>query len=161
VEFRYGRGLRRIALAFIALGGLLAFSPQASAQASASSMTTVQASPAAATTEEQVVLAATVGCPGFTPGGLGVTFFDGPDLLDTVPLNASGQATLTTSFATVGTHTITAAYNGDGNCGASNDTTTVEVSAAPTPPTPPTPCGCGGGLVNIVNSGNSEGRATP
>jgi hypothetical protein len=77
-----------------------------------------------------------------------VTFFDGPDLLTTVPLNASGNASHTTTFSTTGSHTITAVYNGDANCAASNATTTVQVSA--TPPVPPTPpCGCGG-LINII-----------
>ncbi|MDT7654532.1 MAG: hypothetical protein QOI36_5938 [Pseudonocardiales bacterium] len=158
VEFRYRRGTRRIVLTFIALAGLLVFTPQAWAQP-VQSATTVQASPASATTGQQVALTATVTCRGFIPGGLGVTFFDGPNLLDTVPVDASGQATLTTSFTTEGTHTITAAYNGYNNCGASNSTTTVQVTAAPTPPTPPTPCGCGSGLVNIHQSGNDGGRA--
>lgn len=157
MTFRYKWGLRRIALAFIALAGLMVFSPQASAQPFDPSSTTVQASPAAAEVGEQVVLTATVACPGHTPGGLGVSFFDGPDLLDTVPLDTAGQATLTTSFATEGAHTITAAYNGDDNCAASNATTTVQVSAAPTPPPPPASCGCG--LINIIISGNSVGRA--
>jgi hypothetical protein len=90
-----------------------------------------------------------------------VTFFDGPNLLDTVPVNAGGQASLTTTFTTEGAHQITAAYNGNGPCGASNATTTVQVTTEPTPPTPPTPptsCGCGSGLVNIHNSGNNGGR---
>ncbi len=108
---------------------------------------------------QQVVLTTTVTCPGFPPqGGLGVTFFDGPTLLDTVPVIASGQASLTTSFTTEGAHEITASYNGNGTCGASNATTTVQVSGAPTTPTPPTSCGCGSGLVNIHNSGNNSGR---
>ncbi|MFD1519358.1 Ig-like domain-containing protein [Pseudonocardia yunnanensis] len=127
------------------------------------STTTVQASPSSATVGQEVVLTATVTCPGFPPqGGLGVTFFDGANLLDTVPVNASGQASLTTTFTTQGAHEITAAYNGNGNCGASNATTTVQVTSQPdppTPPTPPTPCMCGGGsgLVNIHNSGNNGG----
>jgi hypothetical protein len=159
VEFRYRRTPRRIVLTFIALAGLLVFTPQAWAQVP--STTTVQAAPATATTGEPVVLTATVTCTASPAGGLGVTFFDGGDLLDTVPLNAGGQASLTHSFATEGTHTITAAYNGNNNCGASSSTTTVQISAAPpTPPTPPTPsCGCGSGLVNIHNSGNNGGRA--
>ena len=135
----YGRGFRLSALVAIAIGGFLMFAPQASAQPFVTSSTTVQASPAAATTGEQVTLTATVTCPGFSPGGLGVTFFDGPSLLETVPVDAGGQAALTTSFSTTGTHEITTAYNGDSNCAASNDTTSVEVSAAPAPPTPTPP----------------------
>jgi len=161
VEFRYGRASRRIILTFLALAGMLVFAPQAWAQP-VQSTTTVQASPSSATTGQQVILTATVNCPGFPhQGGLGVTFFDGPNLLDTVPVNAGGQASLTTTFTTEGAHQITAAYNGNGTCGASNATTTVQVTAEPTPPTPPTPptsCGCGSGLVNIHNSGNNGGR---
>jgi hypothetical protein len=159
VEFRYRRASRRIILTFVALAGMLVFAPQAWAQP-VQSTTTAQASPSSATTGQEVVLTATVTCPGFPPqGGLGVTFFDGPNLLDTVPVNVGGQASLTTSFTTEGAHEITAAYNGNGNCGASNDTMTVQVTSAPTPPAPPTSCRCGGtGLVNIYNSGNNGGR---
>jgi hypothetical protein len=145
-------------MTFLALAGMLVFAPQAWAQP-VQSTTTVQASPSSATTGQEVVLTATVTCPGFPPqGGLGVTFFDGANLLDTVPVDASGQASLTTTFTTEGAHEITAAYNGNGNCGASSATTTVQVTSGPTPPTPPTPCGCGSGLVNIHNSGNNGGR---
>lgn len=143
------RTFRWIALSLFAFVGLLAFSTQASAQILNPSTTTVQASPSSAAVGQQVVLTATVSCPGFTPGGLGVTFFDGPNLLDTVPLDASGQATYTTTFTTTGSHTITAAYNGDSNCAASNNTTTVQISTAPPPPPPPTPCGCGSINIDI------------
>jgi hypothetical protein len=122
----------------MALAGLLVFTPQAWAQP-VGSTTTVVAVPDEATVGEEVDLIATVTCTAFTPGGLGVTFFDGANLLDTVPVDASGQATLTTSFATEGSHEITAAYNGFADCFASNGTTTVEVSDEPDPPTPPTP----------------------
>ncbi|WP_322974227.1 Ig-like domain-containing protein [Actinacidiphila epipremni] len=99
------------------------------------STTTVQASPASATTGQLVTLTATVTCTSDPSTGLGVTFFDGPDLLATAPVGTDGVSTLTTGFTTTGTHTITAAYNGDDGCGASNDTTDVTVSEAP--PTPP------------------------
>lgn len=43
-----------------------------------------------------------------------VTFFDGSTSLGTLPLNSiPGQATLTTSSLTAGSHSITAQYNGD------------------------------------------------
>jgi Bacterial Ig-like domain (group 3) len=155
VRIDYGRGFRRNALVVMAIGGLLAFAPQASAQPFVTSSTTVQASPSSVTTGQQVVLTATVTCPGFSPGGLGVTFFDGAVLLDTVAVAAGGQAVLTTSFSTPDTHTITAAYNGDANCGASSNTTTVEVSAAPAPPTPKEPCDC-----HVINLGNVGTRVT-
>jgi Bacterial Ig-like domain (group 3) len=146
VKLGFG-GLRCIALVFVVLAGLLAFAAQAVAQPVVTSTTTVEASPAQANTGQEIVLTATVTCPGFSPtGGLGVTFFAGPDLLDTVPVGANGQATLTTSFDTPGNRTITAAYNGNQNCSASNDTTVVQVSEAPDPPKP-----CCGGL--IINNG--------
>jgi Big-like domain-containing protein len=157
MKIGYGRGRRHLALAFIALAGLLAFAPQVSAQPFRPSETTVEASLAAPTTGEQVVLTATVTCPGFTPGGLGVAFADGPNLLgDYVQLDANGRATITTTFAAAGPHEITAAYSGDNNCSASFDTTTVTVANAPTPPTPGTPC-CGG---LIIGNGNNAVRVS-
>ena len=109
----------------------------ASPAAAAASTTTVTASPSAVNVGVSVTLTATVTCDGDPSGGLGMTFFDGGDILDTEPVDAAGHAELTTAFTTTGTHTITAAYNGNGNCSASNDSTTVEVSAVPVPPAPP------------------------
>ncbi|WP_329133798.1 Ig-like domain-containing protein [Streptomyces sp. NBC_01476] len=119
-----------------ALASVVAFASPAAA--AVPSTTTVQAVPAAATVGEQVTLNATVTCSADPSGGLGVTFFDGPDLLTTVPVTAGGSATYATTFTTAGSHLITAAYNGNDNCSASNSETTVTVSSAPTPPTPPT-----------------------
>ncbi|MFJ7242876.1 Ig-like domain-containing protein [Streptomyces olivaceus] len=131
------------------------------------SSTTVTASPQSTEVNTPVQLAATVDCPSDPTGGLGVTFFDGSDLLDTVPVNANGQATYTATFATTGTHTITAAYNGNADCDASNSTTTVQVTAVPTPPGP-TPGLCllaCGGLINfnvgdITNTINTSAHKT-
>ncbi|GAA1174691.1 Ig-like domain-containing protein [Pseudonocardia alaniniphila] len=133
----------------MAISALLAFAPQASAQPAQSS-TVAGASPAAAAVGERVVLTATVTCPGSPEGGLGVTFFDGPNLLATAPVDAEGNAELATSFVTTGTHDITAAYNGNDNCGASYDETTVEISDAP-PPTPPS-----GGLISFDRIANGN-----
>lgn len=80
-----------------------------------------------------------------------MTFFDGGDLLDTVPVGANGQAEHTTSFTTTGAHTITAAYNGNENCFASSNTTAVVVSAAPVPPTPPSNGGCLPACCGLIN----------
>ncbi|MFE2385448.1 Ig-like domain-containing protein [Streptomyces misionensis] len=127
----------------IATAVLAAVVGLATPAAAAGSLTTVQASPSTATVGSPVTLTATVACPQDPTGGLGVTFFDGGDTLDTVPVDASGHATLATSFGTTGTHTITAAYNGNQvggeGCGASNGTTTVTVTQSPTPPNP-SPC---------------------
>ncbi|BDH05826.1 Ig-like domain-containing protein [Streptomyces seoulensis] len=105
-----------------------------SAAAADPSSTTVQATPSSAATGQLVTLTATVTCSSDPSGGLGVSFFDGEDLLATAPVSADGNSSLTTGFTTTGTHTITAAYNGDDSCGASSDTTTVTVSQAPAPP---------------------------
>ncbi|HWQ31854.1 MAG TPA: Ig-like domain repeat protein, partial [Blastocatellia bacterium] len=72
-----------------------------------------------------------------------VTFRDGATVLGTGTLNGSGQATLTLSSLSVGTHQITAEYGGDNNYAATNSsalslsvskastTTTVVASANP------------------------------
>jgi hypothetical protein len=116
-----------------------------------SSSTTVTATPQSAEIGTAVQLQATVDCPADPTGGLGVTFFDGGDELDTVPVNANGQASYTATFTTVGAHTITAAYNGNAECDASNNTTTIQATSAPNPPSPiPGFCllACGG-LINF------------
>ena len=125
------------------------------AAAAVNSTTTVTASPPAANVGVPVTLTATVTCAADPTGGLGVTFFDGGDILNTVPVGADGQAEHTTSFTTTGTHTITAAYNGNENCFASSNTIAVMVSAAPAP-VPSTPPANGfcllacGGLINFT-----------
>jgi hypothetical protein len=61
-----------------------------------------------------------------TPTGT-VTFFDGSTVLGTVALDANGQASLTRSFATAGSHAITAAYSGDGTFADGSQTITEQV----------------------------------
>lgn len=112
---------------------VVAFASPAAAAAAGSS-TTVQASPSTASIGQSVDLAATVTCTGDPSGGLGMSFFDGSNLLTTVPVGQDGTAPYETSFTSTGAHTITAAYNGNDNCDASNGTTTVQVTTAPTPP---------------------------
>ncbi|MFJ2419971.1 Ig-like domain-containing protein [Streptomyces brevispora] len=139
------RGRLVVATALAAVLGL------ASPAWAVSSTTTVTATPQSAAVGTPVQLAATVDCAADPTGGLGVTFFDGGDLLDTVPVNANGQASYTGPFTTAGSHTITAAYNGNTECAASNNTTTVQVTSAPTSPGP-TPGFCFlacGGLINF------------
>lgn len=139
------RGRLIVATALAAVLGL------ASPAWAVDSSTTVTATPPSAQVGASVQLAATIDCPANVNPSLGVTFFDDDTLLDTVPLDDNGLADLTTTFSTVGTHTITAAYNGSAECGASNSTTTVQVTSAPTPPGPP-PGFCllaCGGLINF------------
>jgi Bacterial Ig-like domain (group 3)/Putative Ig domain len=60
-----------------------------------------------------------------------VSFFDGPKLLQVVPL-AGGQATLTTSGLGAGRHAITAQYNGDAVYDPSvSDAVTQDIDQAP------------------------------
>lgn len=74
---------------------------------------------------------------GGTPTGL-VTFADGGTSIggcSSQPLDSSGVATCTTSYAAAGTHTITASYAGSGNEAASTSSPlTVTVTAASPPP---------------------------
>ncbi|MEU7058628.1 Ig-like domain-containing protein [Streptomyces sp. NPDC046197] len=126
----------------------------ASPAAAAGSSTHVTASPSATTVGSPVTLTATVTCASDPSGGLGVTFFDGSQVLDTVPVTTAGAATYRVAFGVPGTHTITAAYNGNGVCGASNGTTSVSVSPSPVPPPYQRPgwWNCGG-LVSLLAGG--------
>jgi hypothetical protein len=63
---------------------------------------------------QAVTFTATVTAASGTPTGT-VQFFDDATPLGTVPLGPGGQAQLTTSSLTAGSHPITAAYSGDGN----------------------------------------------
>jgi Bacterial Ig-like domain (group 3) len=125
---------KRAAWGTLACAALAVVAGASPAAAAVSSGTTVQASPSTAATGQSVDLSATVTCAGDPSGGLGMTFFDGSNLLGTVPVGADGTSTYVTSFGSTGPHTITAAYNGNDNCSASNGTTTLEVTAAPAPP---------------------------
>lgn len=63
-----------------------------------------------------------------TAAGATVTFFDNSVQIGSpVAINASGVATLTTSTLTIGTHTITARYNGSGNFNVSPDASLTQV----------------------------------
>jgi hypothetical protein len=61
---------------------------------------------------QQVTFTAKVMSGVGTPAG-SVTFKDGTTTLAILPLNASGQATFSTSSLTVGTHSTTASYGGN------------------------------------------------
>jgi Big-like domain-containing protein len=149
---------------FAAMAAVLAF---ASPAAAAGSSTTVQAVPSAATVGETVLLNATVSCTQDPTGDGGVSFWDGGDRLDGggdpdnlgVPVGGDGTASFSASFATTGSHQITAVYSGNGigdaDCASSSGETTVVVSAAPVPPSPPAGfclLACGG-LISF-NAGN-------
>jgi hypothetical protein len=84
--------------------------------------TSLSSSPTSANLNQPVTFTATV-----TPGTAGVptgtlVFLDGTTQLGSSALSASGFATFSTSALTAGTHSITAAYSGDGNFMASTST---------------------------------------
>jgi uncharacterized protein (TIGR03437 family) len=81
----------------------------ASAQTATEATTTIQSSVEAATLGQAVKFTATVS-PASATGT--VTFFDGVNILGIEPLS-DGQAILTTSLLTAGTHSITALYGGN------------------------------------------------
>jgi Bacterial Ig-like domain (group 3) len=157
-RWQLGRILLPAALVPAALAGLAVSATQASAQPLDSTSTTVQASPASATVGQAVTLTVQVSCPADPSGGLGVTLFDGSNLLATVPVDSTGAGSLSTNFSATGSHVITAAYNGDSDCAASNNTTTVDVTSSPAPPAPPSLIGNVGSLVGNagpINLGNN------
>lgn len=80
---------------------------------------------------QAVTLTATVTATGAGAPTGGVTFLDGANTLATAILNASGQATLTTSTLAAGTHTLTAMYAGDANYGPSTSASVTILVARP------------------------------
>ncbi|MFF9650553.1 Ig-like domain repeat protein [Streptomyces sp. NPDC014622] len=102
----------------------------------ASTITILVAAPNPSNVGQTVVLTATVTPipPGAgTPTGT-VSFFDGATLLGTSILNPSGVATFSTATLSLGTHTLSAVYSGDGNFIGSTGTYTTQVigTAVPT-----------------------------
>jgi hypothetical protein len=99
-----------------------------------SSTTTVTATPNPSAPGQPVTLTATISAPaGDVTGGLGVFFFDGADQLNSDPIPVgggplSGTAALTTTFSTLGSHDITAAFSGTSTVGASSGTLSLSVA---------------------------------
>jgi hypothetical protein len=106
-------GNHPITAAYIPTGG---FSSSAGALTQTitalASVTTLSASPNPALFGSSVTLTAQVTGSQATPSG-SLTFFDGNTALATVPLDASGHATFTTTTLAVGTHSLTALYAGN------------------------------------------------
>jgi Bacterial Ig-like domain (group 3)/YDG domain/Galactose oxidase, central domain len=91
----------------------------------ANTSASVTSTPNPSIVAQPVTFTATVaGTPPVTcvPTGT-VTFKDGATTLGSGTLNGSGQATLTTSFATAGSHSITAVYGGNSNFNGSTSAT--------------------------------------
>jgi hypothetical protein len=99
----------------------------------ATTTTTVTTSKTPTVFGESVTFTATVTSPAGTPTGT-VTFNDGATALGSGTLNASGQATFTTSSLSVGSsHSITAEYGGDPNfTGSASSPVSQQVSQVST-----------------------------
>ncbi|HEY7157593.1 MAG TPA: Ig-like domain repeat protein [Gemmataceae bacterium] len=91
------------------------------------SFTTVSSSNNPALAGQPVTLTANVASAEGTPTGT-VTFVDGTTTLGTAPLDANGNAALTTSSLALGSHNITATYGGDSNFTGSSGSLTQVVS---------------------------------
>ena len=94
------------------------------------SSTSLAVSNANAAVGESVTFTAKVSSSAGTPTGV-VTFAAGTNTIGTATLNASGVATLTTSFSTVGVYNVIASYGGDAGDQASASTPLTETIVAP------------------------------
>ena len=98
----------------------------------ASTTTTLTASPSPASALGSATLTAVVlPSGGPTPTG-SITFMDGGTTIGTAAVNGSGQASVTDSNLSVGTHSLSATYTGSGLAadGASTGTASLTVAAA-------------------------------
>jgi len=81
-----------------------------------------------------VPLTLTATVAGTAPSG-NVTFYDGASLLGTSALNGASQASFTTSSLTLGSHSITAQYEGNaGNAASSSAPLSVQITSLLLPP---------------------------
>jgi hypothetical protein len=168
---------------YMASSGSNAGSPQVVVRNTTWTEMTSSASPSAR--GQAVTLIATVAArpPGFgAPSGT-VTFKDGGTLLATQTLDATGRATLSTASLAVGSHVITASYNGDlsflGSSGSNADfpqiveanASTTTVTSSPNPATPgqtvtftatvSSPGGTPTGSVDFTDGPSAPGANTP
>src|SRR5215831_6356775 len=102
---------------------------------------------------QSLTFTATAAGEGFTISPTGtVTFFDGSTNLGTSNLNASAQATLSTSTLTVGTHNITATYNGDTNFASSTSSVVNQLVQGAIAQVSPTSLNFGNQTVGFVST---------
>jgi hypothetical protein len=132
------------AVDIVAIADLIYGEPQPAAPAPTATTTTLTVQPTTATAGQAITLTATVrgtaGAPASPTGS--VVFRDGGTTLATVPLQANGQATFTISTLGLGSHTITAAYSGDGTFAPSTSnpvSVAANAASASVPPVPPAP----------------------
>jgi len=88
---------------------------------------------------------------GGTPAG-SVSFFDGGTNIGNSNLNGGGEATLTTSTLSVGTHSITATYTGDANFASSTSPVLYQVVQGAIVVLSPTSLNFGNQTVGITSS---------
>jgi uncharacterized repeat protein (TIGR01451 family) len=81
---------------------------------------------------QSVTFTATVSSAGGTPTGT-VTFFDNGVALALPVTLVNGVATFTTSTLSVGSHPITAVYNGNGTFGGSTSNTVIQIVSIASP----------------------------
>ena len=100
----------------------------------ATTTTTLDSSANPATTGQPVTLTATVAGPigAGTPAG-SVSFQDGSTTLETVTLDASGQAAFTTATLAAGSHAIVAVYSPTGDFLGSSSAPLIQTVNAPAP----------------------------
>ena len=96
----------------------------------AASSTSLTVSNASALVGQSVTFTAKVSVSAGVPTGI-VTFAAGTSTLGTATLNASGVATLTTSFSAAGVYNVIASYGGDAGDQASASTPLTETIVAP------------------------------
>jgi hypothetical protein len=98
---------------------------------STSTTTALSASTTSPTAGTVVTFTANVASNSGTPFG-GATFYDGTGLLGTSSLQADGSCSYSTASLSIGTHSITAAYNANATfAGSTSPATVVTVTAAP------------------------------
>lgn len=97
------------------------------------STTLLAASPNPATVGQSVSITATVSsvpAAAGMPTGM-VTFYDGATVIDQIPLNSSGSASITSSTFSPGSHPLTATYASDIQFAASSGSNTLVVNPPP------------------------------
>jgi hypothetical protein len=133
------RDLVLVTLAFVVVTGVTGSTSFTKVKAAANisqsatiaTATTLASSLNPSYSSQSLTLTATVTSQGTgTPTGT-VTFVDGATQLAQAALGTNGQAQVSISALSVGSHSIAAQYSGDTNFGASTDTVTQVVNAPP------------------------------
>ncbi len=108
------------------------YTPNTLTGSPASTTTSLVSSTNPSTNNQSVVFTAAVTSSSGIPTG-NVTFKDGSSTLNTATLDSSGTATLTISSLSIGSHVVTAFYNGDSLFATSISSPLTEVVNSPPP----------------------------